>query len=250
MIRHVSEAHNHEFYPHFLLFSTTTKVLTIVQMPKVIKANSKAIRNSVEKAKNIQLAVQAYKNPSSGLSLRAAALLYGCNKDSITNHLNNTPETSQIRYAPDVYVERQLLNTAKETALCNHILECYQSHLSLNVELFHHYANELLQARLGPLREEDKVKTNWHIRFYQRHPSIKGLRARPFEKERLVNEDPDDYIKWFQKFKKTVDKWNILLEDTYNMDESEAGLGATQKSYIIGPAEEKDARVSTDKNRK
>jgi hypothetical protein len=33
------------------------------------------------------------------------------------------------------------------------------------------------------------------------------------------------------------------------MDESGAGLGATQKSYIIGPAEEKDARVSTDKNR-
>jgi hypothetical protein len=33
------------------------------------------------------------------------------------------------------------------------------------------------------------------------------------------------------------------------MDKSGADLGATQKSYIIGPAEEKDARVSTDKNR-
>jgi hypothetical protein len=141
MIRHVSEAHNHEFYSHFLLFSTTTKVPTIVQMPKAIKANSKAIRKSVEKAKNIQLAVQAYKDPSSGLSLRAAALLYGCNKDSITNHLNDTPKTSQIRYAPDVYVERQLLNAAEETALCSHILD---------VELLHHHANELLQARLGP----------------------------------------------------------------------------------------------------
>jgi hypothetical protein len=197
MIRHVSEAYNHEFYSHFLLFSTTTKVLTIVQMPKVIKANSKAIRKSVEKVKNIQLAVQAYKDPFLGLSLRAAASLYGYNKDSIINHLNNTPETSQIRYAPDVYVERQLLNAAEETALCNHILECYQSHLSLDIELFHHYANELLQARLGSLREEDKVGTNWHIRFYQRHPSIKGLRARPFEKERFVNKDSDDYIKWF-----------------------------------------------------
>jgi hypothetical protein len=51
MIRHVSEAHNHEFYSHFLLFSPTTKVPTIVQMPKVIQANSKAIRKSVEKAK-------------------------------------------------------------------------------------------------------------------------------------------------------------------------------------------------------
>jgi hypothetical protein len=166
MIRHVSEAHNHEFYSHFLLFSTTTKVPTIVQMPKVIKANSKAIRKSVKKAKNIQLTVQAYKDPSLGLSLRAAASLYNCNKDSITNHLNDTPEASQIRYAPNVYVERQLLNAAEETALCNHILECYESHLSLDVKLLHHYANELLQARLGPLKKKDKIGTNWHIRFY------------------------------------------------------------------------------------
>jgi hypothetical protein len=63
-------------------------------MPKVIKANSKAIRKSVEKAKNIQLAVQAYKDPFSGLSLRAAASFYGCNKDSITNYLNDIFEVS------------------------------------------------------------------------------------------------------------------------------------------------------------
>ena len=33
------------------------------------------------------------------------------------------------------------------------------------------------------------------------------------------------------------------------MDKSEADLGTTQKSYIIGPAKKKVARVSTDKNR-
>jgi hypothetical protein len=33
------------------------------------------------------------------------------------------------------------------------------------------------------------------------------------------------------------------------MDEEGADLGNTQKSYIIGPAEEKDARLSTEKNR-
>jgi hypothetical protein len=94
LIRHVSEAHNHEFYSHFLLFSTTTKIPTIVQIPKVIKANSKAIRKSVEKAKNIQLTIQAYKDPSSDLLLRAAVLFYDCNKDSITNYFNNISETS------------------------------------------------------------------------------------------------------------------------------------------------------------
>jgi hypothetical protein len=153
MIRHVSEALNHEFYSHFLLFSTTTKVPTIVQMPKVIKANSKAIRKSVEKIKNIQLAVQAYKDPSLNLLLRAAALFYDYNKDSITNYLNNIPKTSQIRYTSDIYVERQLFNAAEEIALYNHILECYQSYLFLDVELFHHCINKLLQTKLGPLKK-------------------------------------------------------------------------------------------------
>jgi hypothetical protein len=34
------------------------------------------------------------------------------------------------------------------------------------------------------------------------------------------------------------------------MNELGAGLGTTQKFYIIGPAEEKDTRISTNKNRK
>ena len=44
------------------------------------------------------------------------------------------------------------------------------------------------------------------------------------EKDRLINENTDDYIKWFRAFIEIVNKWGILSEDTYNMDESEAGL--------------------------
>ena len=159
--------HNHEYYFHFLLFPTTTKVPTIVQMPKAIKANSRTIRKSQEKSQNIQLAVKAYTDPSSGLSLRAAAVIYGCSKDSITNHLKDGSGTTKHRYAPDVYVKRQLLNAAEETVLCNHIRECYASHLSFDVELLHYYANQLLEARVGPLSEDMKIRGNWHSRFYQ-----------------------------------------------------------------------------------
>ena len=113
-------------------------------MPKVKKANTKIVRKAVEKAQNIQLAVKAYKDPTSGLSLRAAASLYHCSKDSITNHLDDTP---QVEYAPDVYVEQQKLSPAEETALVNHIIECYQSMLPLDVELLHYYANELCRAK-------------------------------------------------------------------------------------------------------
>jgi hypothetical protein len=75
------------------------------------------------------------------------------------------------------------------------------------------------------------------------------MRARLFEKDCFINKNPDEFIRWFQKFKETIDKWDILFEDTYNIDEEGAGLESTQKSYIIGPAEEKDARLSIEKNR-
>jgi hypothetical protein len=139
--------------------------------------------------------VQAYKDPSSGLLLRAAALFYNYNKNSIINHFNNIFEISQIRYTSDIYVERQLLNIAEEITLYNHIFEHYQSHLSLDVKLLYHYINELLQATLGSLREEDKIEMNWHIRFYQYHSNVKDLRTRSFDKERFINKDSDDYIK-------------------------------------------------------
>jgi hypothetical protein len=40
------------------------------------------------------------------------------------------------------------------------------------------------------------------------------MRARLFEKDRFVNEDSDEFIRWFQKFKETIDKWGIFFEDT------------------------------------
>jgi len=66
--------------------------------------------------------VKAYKNPTSGLLLRAAASLYHCSKDSITNYFDDTP---QVEYAPDIYVEQQKLSPAKKTTLINYIIECY-----------------------------------------------------------------------------------------------------------------------------
>jgi hypothetical protein len=149
MIGHLSE---HPITTNFILSSycslPTTKVPIIVSMPRVIKPKDEAIRKSELKAKNIQLAVKDYTDPTFGLLLRAAASIHGVSKISITNHLD---EQSKIRYVPDVYVERQALNVAEETVLCQHIRECYQSHLSFDVEVLHYYVNYLLQARVGPL---------------------------------------------------------------------------------------------------
>jgi hypothetical protein len=92
----------------------TIKVPTIVSIPRIIKPKDEAIRKSELKAKNIQLTVKDYTDPISDLSLRAAAFIHGVSKISIINHLN---EQSKIRYASDVYVERQTFNAAEKTVL-------------------------------------------------------------------------------------------------------------------------------------
>jgi hypothetical protein len=68
------------------------------------------------------------------------------------------------------------------------------------------------------------------------------MRARPFEKDRLVNKDSDEFIRWFQKVKETIDKWSILLEDTYNMDEE----GAERLSQIIVSEIRSSSRPDSD----
>jgi hypothetical protein len=66
----------------------TTKVPTIISMPRVIKPKDEAIRKSELKAKNIQLAVKDYTDFTSGFLLRAAAFIHGVSKTSITNYLD------------------------------------------------------------------------------------------------------------------------------------------------------------------
>ena len=88
-------------------------------MPKVEEPNTKTIKKTLKKAKNIQLAVKAYKNPTSSLSLRAAVSLYHYSKNSITNHLNDTPKHE---YTPDIYIEQQKLTPAEKKTLIDHII--------------------------------------------------------------------------------------------------------------------------------
>ncbi len=72
-------------------------------MPKVEEPNTKTVRKTLKKAKNIQLTVKAYKDPISNFSLRAAASFYHYSKNLITNHLNDTPKHE---YTPDIYIEQ------------------------------------------------------------------------------------------------------------------------------------------------
>jgi iron-sulfur cluster repair protein YtfE (RIC family) len=97
--------------------------------------------------------VDAYKDPTSDFSLRAAASLYHYLKNSMFNHFN---DTLKHEYAFNIYVEQQKLSPAEKTALINHILNYYKSALLLNVELLHYYVNKLCRLK----GDDESVKKN------------------------------------------------------------------------------------------
>jgi hypothetical protein len=97
--------------------------------------------------------VDAYKDPTSDFSLRAAASLYHYLKNSMFNHFN---DTLKHEYISDIYVEQQKFSPAEEIALVNHILDYYKSALSLDVKLIHYYDNKLCRLK----RDNESVEKN------------------------------------------------------------------------------------------
>jgi hypothetical protein len=150
-----------------------------------------------------------------------------------------------VQYLPDLAVEHQKLTPIEEAALKDHIHDCFQLGLSLSPKLLREYANELCKAK-GDFEEVGK---NWHLGFYERHTSVESTYARSMAKERVANEDADNYIAWFRHNESTVAKWNILPADTHNMDESGSAIGVSHKSRVIIPAKEKEAIKSMDGKR-
>lgn len=92
---------------------------------------------------------------------------------------------------------------------------------------------------------------NWHLNFFKRNGHMQSKLSRPFAKARVMQENADVYIEFFERYLMLVEKWKIQSKDTYDMDESGCSIGLHQKSRVIVPAEEADAIAiaATDGNR-
>jgi hypothetical protein len=59
------------------------------------------------------------------------------------------------------------------------------------------------------------------LTFFNRYPEYSKRRLNPFIAERRKFYDSIKFRAYFEKFKAAVNEYNILLEDLYNMDETE-----------------------------
>ena len=196
------------------------------------------MEKSTNKAKDLQAAVEAYKNDPE-LSYRAAAKIHKVSYQSVINHCSD-----EKKYSPDCYEARQKLSPVEESVLAVHCIRAYESGLPLTIQYLNELANELLRSK----GMNDTVGVNWHTSFFKRHPEVKSKYSRPINKARVDAEDPDNFIEWFRRFHETRTKWGITDPDTYNMDETGSSMGLEQASKVILPSEEKEAWAKQDGN--
>jgi hypothetical protein len=99
------------------------------------------MEKSLNKAKSIQKAVEAYQYDSN-LFYRSAAIIYGCVPQSIIDY-----NIDEKLYTSNRYVANQKLSPIEESVLVVHIKKVYNTSFPLAIRHFNKFANKFLRMR-------------------------------------------------------------------------------------------------------
>ncbi|KXL46718.1 MAG: hypothetical protein FE78DRAFT_89105 [Acidomyces sp. 'richmondensis'] len=70
-------------------------------------------------------------------------------------------------------------------------------------------------------------------RFIKRTPALETRLGRTYKYQRKLYKDPVVIESWFRLVKNIVDKYSILLEDTYNFDKTSFQIGQINTSIVV-----------------
>lgn len=83
------------------------------------------------------------------------------------------------------------------------------------IDYIRQMAGLLLTERGG-----EPVGQNWVRRFVNRHDDLKACHSRRYDYRRALCEDPAVIQQWFQRVVKTIEKYDVVEDDIYNLDET------------------------------
>ena len=75
-------------------------------------------------------------------------------------------------------------------------------------------ANKILSSRT-----EERVGKCWALRFISRTDELKMAFSRAKDRQRVLQENPEVINAWFERVRKTIDKYGVQDEDIHNFDE-------------------------------
>ncbi|ODM14636.1 hypothetical protein SI65_09981 [Aspergillus cristatus] len=176
------------------------------------------------KEARIKIALEAYKK---GLfsSRNAAAKAYDVPLSTFKTRVNGTTCRKE-----SIANGRKLTPTEEKT-LSSWIIDMGQRGLPLQISTVRYLAQLLLSARLSS--QTAYVGEHWVTRYIQRHKELSSKYSRKYDYQRAKCEDPELVMGWYKCFYNAIEKYGILEQDIYNMDETGFQMGMTSTAKVI-----------------
>jgi len=83
------------------------------------------------------------------------------------------------------------------------------------------------------LVEYPPISKNWSSCFLAHHPNLKTSMARSIEVSCIKEVTRESINRWFDTFASVLEKYEIEMEDVYNMDETGFPIGTIQNACVI-----------------
>ena len=187
---------------------------------------------SQSKESRIQLALDAYKK-GRFKTLKAAALAFDIPRTTLQRRIGGIE--SRIKKPANC----QKLSKTEESTLSTWILDMDKRGLPVQLSTVHHLAELLLSARLPS--QPAIIGEHWVNRFIKRHPELKSKYTRKYDYQQAKCEDPNLIQAWFTRVKETIQRYGILEEDIYNIDETGFQMGVASTAKVVCGSETRDS---------
>ena len=187
---------------------------------------------SLSKESRIQMALDAFKK-NQFKSLQEAAFAYDVPRTTLRRRIagiaSRTEQPSNC----------QKLSKTEESTLSAWVLDMDRRGLPLQLPIVHHLAQLLVSARIPSAT----IGENWVNRYIKRHPELKSKYTRKYDYQRAKCEDPGLIKSWFTCVQETIQKYGILMEDIYNMDETGFQMGVASTAKVVCGSETKQSHA-------
>ena len=194
------------------------------------------------KEERINLALEAYKKGFFP-SRNAAAKAYDVPLSTFKSRVNGTTCRKE-----SVANGRKLTPTEEKT-LSLWIIDMGQRGPPLQIPTVRYLAQLLLSARLSS--HTVYVGDHWVTRYIKRHTELFFKYSKKYDYQRAKCEDPELMMGWYERFYDAIEKYGILEQDIYNIDETGFHMSIASIAKVICGSETRkfDARAIQPGNR-
>ena len=137
----------------------------------------------------------------------------------------------------------QKLSTTEESTLLAWILDMDKHGLPLQLPIVSYLAQLLLSACLSQPSHAITIGGHWVNRFIKHHPELRSKYSWKYDYQCAKCEDSKLIKAWFTWVQETIEKYEILLKDIYNMDETGFQMGVTSTAKVVCGSETKQSHA-------